>query len=82
VDIVRGVTVVEITADEVVYEVAADRHRARVDAVVMADAVHATAPLADELDALGFEVHVIGDASHVGYIEGAIHTAWQVARSI
>ena len=31
------------------------------------------------LSALDIEVSVIGDASDVGYIQGAIHSAWAVA---
>lgn len=30
----------------------------------------------------GVEVHVVGDAAAVGYIEGAVHTAWQVAATL
>jgi 2,4-dienoyl-CoA reductase-like NADH-dependent reductase (Old Yellow Enzyme family) len=82
VDIVREATVVEITADEVVYDVGDSRRGIPADAVVIADAVRAGAPLADMLQARGVEVHVIGDAGEVGYIEGAIHSAWRVARAI
>jgi 2,4-dienoyl-CoA reductase-like NADH-dependent reductase (Old Yellow Enzyme family) len=82
VDIVREATVVEITADEVVYDVGDSRRRVPADAVVIADEVRAGAPLADMLQARGVEVHVIGDAGEVGYIEGAIHSAWRVARAI
>jgi NADH dehydrogenase FAD-containing subunit len=82
VDIVREATVVEIAVDEVVYEVGDSRRRVPADAVVIADEVRAGAPLADMLQARGVEVHVIGDAGEVGYIEGAIHSAWRVARAI
>jgi 2,4-dienoyl-CoA reductase-like NADH-dependent reductase (Old Yellow Enzyme family) len=82
VDIVREATVVEIAVDEVVYDVGDSRRRVPADAVVIADEVRAGAPLADMLQARGVEVHVIGDAGEVGYIEGAIHSAWRVARAI
>jgi 2,4-dienoyl-CoA reductase-like NADH-dependent reductase (Old Yellow Enzyme family) len=82
VDIVREATVVEITADEVVYDTGDSRRRVSADAVVIAGEVRAGAPLADMLEALGVEVHVIGDAGEIGYIEGAIHSAWRVARAI
>jgi 2,4-dienoyl-CoA reductase-like NADH-dependent reductase (Old Yellow Enzyme family) len=82
VDIVRQATVIEITAEDVVYDVGGERCRARADAVVVAGEVRAGAPLADMLDARGVEVHVVGDAGEVGYIEGAIHSAWRVARAI
>jgi len=82
VEIVRQATVVEIGADAVVYEVGGERRSAPADAVVVASEVRAGAPLADDLRARGLEVHVVGDAADVGYIEGAIHTAWRVARSL
>jgi len=82
VDIAREATVVEITSDEVLYEVAGERRRVAADAVVVAGEVRARAPLAAELAELGLDVHVIGDAAEVGYIEGAIHSAWHVARTI
>jgi|Tabmets5t2r1_1033131.scaffolds.fasta_scaffold06899_2 nucleoside-diphosphate-sugar epimerase len=66
----------------VVYDVGDSRRGIPADAVVIADAVRAGAPLADMLQARGVEVHVIGDAGEVGYIEGAIHSAWRVARAI
>lgn len=50
--------------------------------MIVAGEVRAGAPLADELRAAGVEVHVIGDAAEVGYIEGAIHSAWALARTI
>ncbi len=82
VDLVRRATVVEITAGEVVYDVGDDRRRTVADAVVIAGEVRAGAPLVDGLGALGVEVHVVGDAGEVGYIEGAVRSAWRVARGI
>jgi 2,4-dienoyl-CoA reductase-like NADH-dependent reductase (Old Yellow Enzyme family)/thioredoxin reductase len=78
----RGATVVAITAGDVEYEVGGERRRTPADAVVVASEVHAGAPLADDLRRRGIEVHVVGDAAEVGYIEGAIHSAWRVARSL
>jgi NADPH-dependent 2,4-dienoyl-CoA reductase/sulfur reductase-like enzyme len=80
VDIVREAAVVEITASEVVYDVGDNRRRVAADTVVVAGEVRPGAPLADALRARGVEVHVVGDAGEVGYIEGAIHSAWRVAR--
>jgi hypothetical protein len=82
VDVVREATVVEITAADVVYEVGGEQRRAPADTVVVAGEVHAGAPLADALQARGVEVHVVGDAGEVGYIEGAIHSAWRVAGAL
>jgi 2,4-dienoyl-CoA reductase-like NADH-dependent reductase (Old Yellow Enzyme family) len=82
VTLVRGAEPVEITETEVVYRVADETLRAPAATVVVADEIHAGAPLADELTALGVEVRVVGDAREVGYIEGAVHSAWAVARDL
>jgi 2,4-dienoyl-CoA reductase-like NADH-dependent reductase (Old Yellow Enzyme family)/NADPH-dependent 2,4-dienoyl-CoA reductase/sulfur reductase-like enzyme len=82
VEIVRGATVVEITAEDVVYDVGSDGRRAPADTVIVAGEVRPGSPLADQLEASGVAVHVVGDAGEVGYIEGAIHSAWHVARAI
>ncbi|MCK0439947.1 NAD(P)/FAD-dependent oxidoreductase [Gordonia alkaliphila] len=50
--------------------------------VIMASGVSAAAPLADQLRPLVPEVHVVGDAGAVDYIQGAIHTAWPVASAL
>ena len=49
---------------------------------MVASEVEAGADLADTLQARGVEVHVVGDAQDVGYIEGAFHTAWPVATAL
>ncbi len=82
VDIVREATVVEITPDEVVYDTGDGRRKVPADAVVVAGEVRSGSSLADVIHALGIEVHTVGDAAEVGYIEGAIHTAWRVARTL
>jgi 2,4-dienoyl-CoA reductase-like NADH-dependent reductase (Old Yellow Enzyme family) len=81
-DIVREAAVVEITATEVVYDVGDDRRRVAADTVVVAGEVRPGAPLADALRERGVEAHVVGDAGEIGYIEGAINSAWRVARTI
>ncbi|WP_290705216.1 MULTISPECIES: FAD-dependent oxidoreductase [Gordonia] len=50
--------------------------------VIMAAGVSAAAPLAAQLENLVDQVHVVGDAASVDYIEGAIHSAWAVASAI
>ena len=52
------------------------------DHVVIANEVHPGAALADELAERGLEVHVIGDAAAVTYIQGAIRTGFDVGASI
>ncbi len=51
-------------------------------AVIYADGTTSSAPLATALEAAGFSVDVIGDAGKVGYIDGAIHSAWDVATRV
>ncbi|MER5838557.1 hypothetical protein ABT116_49900, partial [Streptomyces sp. NPDC002130] len=52
------------------------------DMVVVASGVSAQAPLADALIGVVSDVHVVGDAVNVDYIEGAMHTAWKVAMDL
>lgn len=47
--------------------------------VVVASGVSARAPLAEALASVILEVHVVGDATDVDYVEGAIHSAWRVS---
>jgi NADPH-dependent 2,4-dienoyl-CoA reductase/sulfur reductase-like enzyme len=82
VELVRNATLVEITATDVAYDVGGGQRRVAADEVIIAGDVHPGAPLADQLRAHGIEVHVVGDAGEVGYIEGAVHSAWRVARSL
>lgn len=80
VDIKRNVTVTRITSSGVEWTDRKDRsHSADADMVIYADGTVAAAPLADELRNAGVEVEVIGDAGDMGYIHGAIHSAWKVA---
>ncbi len=78
----RDAEVVEITASEVHYRVGDEMARVPADLVVVASYVEAGAPLADDLRARGLDVHVVGDAGEVGYIQGAVHSAWRVARAL
>ena len=78
----REATLVAITADDVEFDVGGERRRVPADAVVVASEVRSGAPLADDLRRRGVEVHVVGDAADVGYIEGAIRSAWRTARAL
>ncbi|MCT1435341.1 NAD(P)/FAD-dependent oxidoreductase [Dietzia maris] len=80
VDIQRRVKVSHITESTVAWTDAKGRAQsAAADMVIYADGTTAAAPLADELRAAGIDCEVIGDAGEVGYIHGAIHSAWKVA---
>lgn len=80
VEIHRRVTVTRITGSGVEWTDKKGRaSSAPADMVIYADGTTAAAPLADELRAEGVDVEVVGDAGEVGYIHGAIHSAWTVA---
>jgi 2,4-dienoyl-CoA reductase-like NADH-dependent reductase (Old Yellow Enzyme family)/NADPH-dependent 2,4-dienoyl-CoA reductase/sulfur reductase-like enzyme len=80
--LVRNATLREITPTEVRYQVADGERSIRADDVIVASGVHAEAPLAEALRATGCEVHVVGDAATVAYIEGAIHSGSALARTL
>ncbi|HIW68563.1 MAG TPA: NAD(P)/FAD-dependent oxidoreductase [Candidatus Dietzia merdigallinarum] len=76
----RRVTVDRITESSVEWTDRKGRAAAApADMVIYADGTTAAAPLADALRAAGIDCEVIGDAGDVGYIHGAIHSAWKVA---
>jgi hypothetical protein len=53
-----------------------------VDHALLATGVVPDRRLADALAPLGKELHVIGDASEVGYLEGAILSGARIGRSL
>jgi NADPH-dependent 2,4-dienoyl-CoA reductase/sulfur reductase-like enzyme len=73
---------VEIHDDAVVYRDGDGEHRVAADTVVLASGVHADHEPAAEISAQGYETHVIGDAAGVGYIEGAIRSAYVLAKEL
>jgi 2,4-dienoyl-CoA reductase-like NADH-dependent reductase (Old Yellow Enzyme family) len=79
----RQATVDEITAKAVHYrDHEGVRQTASADLVVVASEVRSGAPLAEALTDRGVTVEVVGDAAEVGYIQGAIHSAWRIARDV
>ena len=80
VDIKRNVKVTRITESSVEWtDAKGNAKSAPADMVIYADGTAAAAPLADALRAAGVDCEIIGDAGDVGYIHGAIHSAWKVA---
>lgn len=75
----RKATVTQIGDEHVRFTVGEETQFVKATLVVYADGTVAEAPLADELTAVGLDVEVLGDAGEVGYIEGAIRSAWKVA---
>lgn len=82
VTILRHTTLERITPTEVHYRTRDGQGSVPADAVVVATDVRAQAPLAVALRGRGVDVHVVGDAGEVGYIEGAVHSAWRVAADL
>lgn len=84
----RGVTILRhaslerITPTAVHYRTRDGESSVPADAVVVATDVRPRAPLADSLRERGVDVRVVGDAGEVGYIEGAVHSAWRVAAAL
>ncbi len=78
----RNATLVEIGTDSVTFERDGERHTAPAGHVIVASGVHPDPALADEFRVAGFDVHVVGDAGEVGYIQGAIRRANDVARAL
>ena len=74
--LVPGATDIAIMRDAVTYtDAAGAAQRVPADHVIVAKGASGDLALADELRAAGFNVHAIGDATGVGYIEGAIRGA-------
>lgn len=82
VEFVTGSDLVAITESGVVHRVGDETSTIRADAVVIASGVHADATVAQQLTDDGFDVRVVGDASSIGYIEGAIRTGHLTGRAI
>lgn len=82
VNIHRNSTVQRITKEHVEFRSGDKTLTAPADMVVVASGVSAQAPLADALAGVVPDVRVVGDASEVDYIEGAMHTAWKAAMDI
>lgn len=79
---VTGATLVSIDATAVTYVVGDQTRSVAAQHVIFATGVHGDTALADALAARGTEVHVVGDAGEVGYIQNAIATANAVARAL
>lgn len=82
VDMVTGAEVTAIHADRVEYRVGDHSLSAEADNVVLASGVHPDLGLAERMEAAGLEVHVVGDAGEVGYIQGAVRTGHLAGRAL
>lgn len=88
VEFITNATVTSVSTSTVTYElnIAGDFEIASVpaDNVILASGIEPDTSLAETLrhGLRGIPVHVIGDAAHVGYIENAIRTAYDLAITI
>jgi len=83
VQLLSGVTDVRIKEDAVHFLDASGTALSQpTDHVIVAKGARGDETLADAIRAAGFEVHLIGDAGGVGYIEGAMRGAAQAAAAI
>ena len=57
-------------------------HRAPSDTVILALGAEGDSTLANHVANAGFNVSTVGDCGHVGYIDGAIHSARQAVETI
>ncbi len=79
---VREASIVKITPRSVTYTVGGEQRTVSAETVVVAGGVRPDTTLADELTAAGLDVRVVGDAGEVGYLFGAVHSAWDVVRQV
>lgn len=82
VTVVRGAVLETIEPGLVTFRVGDERRTARAGTVVVASGVRPDPALAESLRAAGHDVRLVGDAEDVGYILGAVHSAWRVAREL
>ena len=77
----RNAALDRITATHVHWRRNDHAESTQTDSVIIANGVSPGGALASELSSLPVLVHVVGDAAEVGYIEGAIHSAWDLAQA-
>ncbi len=68
--------IVSIGPKKVEYQKANQQYEIRADTVIIAEKIQADYAFTDELKAIGYEVHTIGDAAGEFYIEGAVRTGY------
>jgi pyruvate/2-oxoglutarate dehydrogenase complex dihydrolipoamide dehydrogenase (E3) component len=78
----RNAVVQAIDANQVTYRVSDAIHSVAADDVLVASGVLADPSFSEMLSQAGFDVRTIGDAAEVGYIDGAIHSAWALAEEL
>ncbi len=82
VNVITGAKVVAIEPDVVVFEQGGENKRLRADTVVTAIGARSNSDLAAELEGIGAEVHVVGDAVRPRKAADAIREGFLAALSI
>ncbi len=82
VELVTGAELEAIHPGRVDYRVGERSQSVDADHVVLASGVVPDPTVADRLAAAGLDVHVVGDAGEVGYIQGAVRSGHLVGRSL
>ncbi len=82
VEFVSSATLERIDDSSVVIRTGEEQRTIAADVVVLASGVVPDPAIADALRADGFDVRVVGDAGHVGYIDGAVRSGYTTARAI
>ena len=77
-----GAVLVGIDEDSVHWRREVDEHATPADGVIMAGGVQTDPVSAGWFADLGAEVHLVGDAAEIGYIEGAVRSGNRVGRMI
>jgi 2,4-dienoyl-CoA reductase-like NADH-dependent reductase (Old Yellow Enzyme family)/thioredoxin reductase len=77
-----GAELVAVRAGEVDLSVKGATTTVPADHVILASGVQPDSSVADRFRAEGFEVHVVGDAAEVGYIEGAVRSGYLTGRAL
>ncbi len=79
VTLVKGAADIAIEDHRVSYTLADERASVETDHVIVAKGATADSRLAESFEAAGFTTHSIGDCTGVGYIEGAMESAAELA---
>lgn len=77
-----GAVPTSITERRVTYRIGTVDHEVAADTVLLAAGVHTDRSLVERLRGTCGEIHVIGDADKVGYIEGAVRSGHLIGRTI
>ena len=76
------IQVIEINNDSVIWSKEGKESKTSADSIILTDGIESDLSLIEEFSSLNIEMHIIGDADYVGYIEGAIRSGNQIGSTI